>query len=283
MKSFSCLCLIGLMVSGCSCTPETPGTNKPKTSNVACVVIGMETSQRFGNCPGCEKDSSLMAKLFRDDYGYPVTLLQSEQATRVNVIVAIQDAIRKTPEDGLFILYYSGHGGQELLNTYNTEEPLGADKEDEYLCLYDTYLLDNEIWQLITRCKGRVFCCFDACHSKTMFRSVLPEYCMRQGSGVPLSMTPKVQSRGGFSLKTRAIPLGKDNFRMLCWGGCQEAEYSYGSTFGGVMTNKILDNWKKDRTYRQVWNLVVQAVTAEQPTQHPEATQYGSGFDLVFR
>lgn len=282
MKSFSYLCLIGLVVSGCSCTPETPSTDDPRTPAVSCVVIGMETSQRFGSCPGCEKDSSLMAKLFRDAYGYPVTLLQSEQATRVNVILAIQDAIRKTPEDGLFILYYSGHGGQELLNAYNTEEPEGADKEDEYLCLYDTYLLDNEIWQLITRCKGRVFCCFDACHSKTMFRSVLPEFCLRQGWGQPMGIS-NVRSRGGFNLKPMAIPLGNGSFRMLCWGGCQEAEYSYGSTFGGVMTNKILNNWKKDRTYRQVWDLVVQAVTAERPTQHPAATQYGSGFDLVFR
>lgn len=283
MKSFTSLCLIGLMVSGCSCTPETPSTNEIRASNVTCVVIGIETSQRFGNCPGCEKDSSLMAKLFRSDYGYPVTLLQSAQATRLNVINAIIDSSNKTPADGLFILYYSGHGGQELLSNWSTQEPEGADKEDEYLCLYDTYLLDDEIWELLKRFKCRVFCCFDACHSKTMFRSVLPEYCLRQGSGVPLGIKPKVQSRGGFSLKTRAIPLGKDSFRMLCWGGCQEAEYSYGSTFGGVMTNKILDNWKKDRTYRQVWDLVVQAVNAEQPTQHPEATQYGSGFDLVFR
>lgn len=268
-------------LTGCVEIPQDDPA--PKTSNVTCVVVGMENSQRFGACPGCQRDADSMAELFRTKYGYPVTLLKSALATRINVINAIIDAVRKTPEDGLFILYYSGHGGQELLSNWSTQEPEGADKEDEYLCLYDDYLLDDEIWELLGRCKGRVFCGFDACHSATMYRSVVPDYLLRKGVGVPLREPATVKSSGRFNLKPRAVPLGTDALRLLCWSGCQEKEYSFGGTFGGVLTNQILANWKADRTYRETWNLVAQAVTAEQPTQHPQATQYGSGFDKVFR
>ena len=32
--------------------------------------------------------------------------------------------------------------------------------------------LDDEIWEIVSKCKGRVFMYFDACHSATMYRSV---------------------------------------------------------------------------------------------------------------
>ena len=270
-----------LCVSGCVDIPDDP-VPEVRSSNVVCVVIGMETSQRFGACPGCKKDSDGITALLRSKYGYPVKLLQSEAATRTAVINTIIAAADSVPADGLFILYYSGHGGQENLADWSTSEPEGADKDDEYLCLYDDYLLDDEIWELLNRCKGRVFCGFDACHSATMFRSIGPEIAQRAGKAVPLA-SYLVKSSGRFNLKPRALPLGTESFRMLCWSGCQEREYSYGGTFGGVMTNAILENWDRDDTYKSLWTKVETAVRLEQPTQHPQQTQYGTGFDKVFR
>lgn len=270
-----------LCLSGCVDIPDDP-VPEIRSSNVVCVVIGMETSQRFGACPGCKKDSDGITALLRSKYGYPVKLLQSEAATRQAVISTIISSADSVPADGLFILYYSGHGGQENLAGWSTSEPEGADGDDEYLCLYDDYLLDDEIWELLNRCKGRVFCGFDACHSATMFRSIGPEIAQRAGKAVPLA-SYLVKSSGRFNLKPRALPLGTESFRMLCWSGCQEREYSYGGTFGGVMTNAILENWDRDDTYKSLWTKVETAVQLEQPTQHPQQTQYGTGFDKVFR
>ena len=278
---FASTCLLGVL-PGCVEVPQER-EQETRRSNVTCVVIGMEVSQRFGSCPGCRKDSDRMASLLRERYGYPVKLLQSEAATRLAVMSEIRKAVSEVDESGLFILYYSGHGGQEYLNGLNTSEPSGADSKDEYLCLYDDYLLDDEIWETLSKCRGRVFCIFDACHSETMFRSVVPEFVLRRGYGSALGRADEVRSSGGFSLKPRAVALERGGLRMLCWSGCMEKEYSYGGITGGVMTNAILDNWKRGKTYSGLWLGVVKSVQREQPTQHPKSTQYGSGFDVVFQ
>ena len=289
-KLFTITAVVCAFLTGCTdvsvnSQPDTTSDTQTvsRTSGVSYVCIGMETSARFGDCPGCKKDSNRMNALFRDSYGYTGVLLQSENATRATVAKAIATAVASTPADGLFILYYSGHGGQENLSGWNTSEPDGADSEDEYLCLYDSYLLDDEIWKLISSCKGRVFCCFDACHSQTMFRSISSDISVANArEAIPLEV--KMVKSSGFNLKPRAMALDADNdFRMLCWGGCKEAEYSFGSNTGGVMTNYILKYWNADKSYSALWSLVMSGVTKDQPTQHPVATQYGEGFGKVFR
>lgn len=252
-----------------------------RTSSVSYVCVGMETSKRFGACPGCKLDSDRMNSLLKNTFGYGGVLLQSENATRRSVAEAINKAVLSTPEDGLFIFYYSGHGGQEKLDWGNTE-PDGADSEDEYLCLYDSYLLDDEIWKLISKCKGRVFLCFDACHSQTMFRTITYDIALEKGEAVPLDET-FVPSREGFVMSPRGIALDADSLRMLCWSGCMEAEYSYGSTKGGVMTNAILAHWRPGIGYDELWKTAVVEVAVKQPSQHPTVTKYGTGFEEAFR
>jgi hypothetical protein len=241
----------------------------------------METSKRFGSCPGCKYDSDRVNNLLRSQFRYKGVLLQSEAAKRDVVVKAINDAVMATPSDGLFIFYYSGHGGQENLNSPNTSEPSGADDADEYLCLYDTYLLDDELWDIISKCKGRVFLVFDCCHSQTMFRSISSDIAIARGLAVPLE-SKEVKS-SGFDLKPRAIALDAASFRMLCWSGCLEKEYSYGSKNGGVMTNSLMNRWKKGMSYDVLWNKILSDVKMLQPTQHPKATQYGTGFKEAFK
>lgn len=253
-----------------------------RTSSVSYVCVGMETSSRFGSCPGCAIDSYRMNDLFKNTFNYKGVLLQSESATRNAVLTAIRNAVSATPQDGLFIFYYSGHGGREFLNSSTTVEPQGADAADEYLCLYDTYLLDDEIWDTITKCKGRVFLVFDCCHSQTMFRSITVDFSLAQGLAIPLDNSVPMVKSTGFELKPRAIALDSEGLRMLCWSGCLEAEYSYGSSRGGVMTNAILKYWKRGISYDELWKLVVEAVTDEQPTQHPASVLYGTGFIKAF-
>ena len=284
MKKIIFIALMTLaFTTGCKDGTTTPTdvSNTARTSTVTYVCVGMEKSKRFGECPGCKYDSERMDKLFRDTFGYKGSLFQSEKATRDVVVRAIKDAVKATTEDSLFIFYYSGHGGQEYLGSPNTSEPSGADEEDEYLCLYDTYLLDDEVWNMISKCKGRVFLIFDCCHSQTMFRSVATEVSIARGLGVPLE-NKMVKSRG-FNFKPRAIPLETDSLRMLCWSGCLEKEYSYGSSRGGVMTNSMLARWSNGMSYDNLWKYIETDVNKAQPTQHPKATQYGTGFKEAFK
>lgn len=271
------------LLVGCTDVVDTPSDGQSsRTSTVSYVCVGMETSARFGSCPGCKLDSDRMHQLLGKTFGYSGVLLQSAQATREAVTTALRDAIAKTAEDGLFIFYYSGHGGREFLSSAATSEPAGADGADEYLCLYDKPLIDDEVWGLITACRGRVFLVFDCCHSQTMFRSVESDIMLAKGLAIPLEQ--HIVTSTGFSLKPRAVALGTDEeLKMLCWSGCLEAEYSYGSSRGGVMTNSIMSRWRNGMSYSDLWAMVVKDVSRTHSTQHPSATQYGGVFKEAFR
>ena len=161
------------VVSGCLNTGNPPnGDAQVSPANVRYLCVGMESSKRFGSCPGCEKDATSLSHLLSSKLGYTGDTLVSSQATKASVVDKLKRGVESTPEDGLFMFLYSGHGGQEKLGGAERD---GSDNYDEYLCLYDTYMLDDEIWEIVSKCKGRVFMYFDACHSATMYRSVSSE------------------------------------------------------------------------------------------------------------
>lgn len=207
-----------------------------KTSSTYAVVIGMEYSKFAGSCPGAKLDSNRMYSLL-SKYTQNCVLLQDEKATRSNVRSAIENGISKS-ENGLFILYYSGHGGSDPFPDTGIEE---KDGKDEYLCLYDVYMRDNEIWSLISKSKGRVVLLADCCHSRTVWKS------------------PK------FTL-ANAIPLGasyneEGPISMQCWSGCPDNTYSYGSETGGQFTNALLRHFNASMTYDELWNKIEQDST----------------------
>jgi hypothetical protein len=244
----------------------------------------MEVSKRFGECPGCQSDAVYLSSLM-DGLGYKGTLMISSEATKAAVVEKLKEGIDSTPEGGLFLFFYSGHGGQEYLGG---KEPDGADREDEYLCLYDSHMMDDEIWIIVSRCKGRVFLYFDACHSATMYRSVASDLKVSSGDkpvavalGADLVRSKGFTFRPGRFSEARALSLDgkKSGPRILCWSGCREAEYSFGSFRGGELTLAVAANWKKGVSYDGLWSKVSSWVNSSQKTQHPVQTCIG-GFSV---
>lgn len=286
MKTIKILAVAAIVAcAGCiDDGPEVPVEPSGAKTNVTAryLCVGMETSRRFGSCPGCALDARNMTSLLSNSFGYAGDTLISGQATKTAVVEKLKAGIASTPEDGLFLFCYSGHGGQEYIGG---KEPDGADSPDEYLCLYDTYMLDDEIWEIVSKCKGRVFLYFDACHSATMYRSVASDgVAMFVGEARAMEGSNVVKS-SGFTFRPEkfvgAQAMGVDSrnsVRMLCWSGCREAEYSYGGTNGGVMTRGLNSGWRKGITYSALWPMIVKYVHREQPTQNPTQTVIGSGF-----
>ena len=287
------LAVASVMLAGCTKpvnAPQEQGAETTKTntpaqvqtaSKVSFLCIGMEYSKRFGECPGCELDSKRLTTLLGSKYGYKGETLVSASATKSAVVERLKKGIEQTPEDGMFMFLYSGHGGQESLGG---KEPDGADRKDEYLCLYDTYMLDDEIWEIVSKCKGRVFLYFDACHSATMYRSVASDLNVAGSGGKPAAKAlggDLVRSSGFTFHPERFVGAqamwsdGKPLFRMLCWSGCKESQYSYGGGAGGVMTSALVRNWEKGMSYSLLWGRTRRDVIAEQPTQIPIQTLVG--------
>jgi hypothetical protein len=275
------------LLAGCVKT----GANVPQISTgsdvkASYLVVGMEHSGRFGDCPGCELDARRITNMIKSQ-GYSGETLVSDKATKSDVVKKLKAGIESTPEDGLFMFFYSGHGGQEYLGG---KEPDGSDRQDEYLCLYDTYMMDDEIWDIVSKCRGRVFLYFDACHSATMYRSVKSELAAkkdpRKASALavnPDEVEKMIQRAKGFTfrpekfIKASAMVLegARPSARILCWSGCEEAEYSYGGKKGGTLTICMLANWKSGITYDALWSKTRANVLEYQPGQHPVQTVVG--------
>lgn len=273
-------------ISGCISGTNTQA-QPSQGGSASYLCVGMEYSQRFGDCPGCKVDATKMSDLMKGKMGYRGEVLISAEATKDAVVKKLKEGIESTPEDGLFLFFYSGHGGQEFLGG---KEPDGADRDDEFLCLYDTYMLDDEIWEIVSKCRGRVFLYFDACHSATMYRSVASERKMKDlGTGatalavniVDLAVTTGFTFRPERMVKARASSLGRavQSPRILCWSGCKEREYSYGGSNGGTLTTAVVYCWQRGRSYESLWESAVKLVNAmQQGAQNPVQTRVGDGF-----
>ena len=225
-----------LSAGGCDLTVNNNGNSEPASTNTTAtttcaVVVGMENSKFAGSCPGAKYDSDRMYKLIAQ-YTDDIVLLQDSAATKTAIVNAMKKGVEKSG-NGLFIFYYSGHGGSDPFPDTGIEE---TDGRDEYLCPYDTYLRDNEIWSIISKSKGRVFIMGDCCHSRTCFRA--PKLTLK--TAIPLAAT--WTESGAIS--------------MQCWSGCPDDTFSYGSSTGGKFTNAFLKYYKSGITYDALWSQI---------------------------
>lgn len=248
-----------MLCSIVGCNPDNDTKPEPKSTNTYVVVVGMETSQFAGSCPGAGYDADRMHKLL-SAYTPNIVLLKDAAATKANVVSAMTKAV-ESAKDGLVIICYSGHGGSEPF--YNTGKD-EVDGKDEFLCLYDTYMKDNEIWNIISKSNGRVFMYYDCCHSQTMYRNV--------GFKVnpPLAWDHNLNEQQKFS--------------MLCWSGCPDDTYSYGASNGGQFTNALLRHFDASKSYEAIWNDIKTDKTLR-AYENPQSTSLGNGFNgkTIFR
>lgn len=213
---------------------------------ISSVSVGVEDSMAFGQCPGAKIDAINMHNILKT-YSQDSILLLDKKATRDNVSQFLNSRVDISD---LVIMFYAGHGGQRSFSRFSENED---DGKDEFLCLYDTYLLDNSIWKVVQRAKGKVFLIFDCCHSETMFAVPNP-------------------------FKASINPKGYENVNMLCWSACAESKVSYGSLAGGSFTNTFLKYYDKDKLYYDIWNEIRNDEELKK-SEIVKCTQFGEGFE----
>jgi len=89
-----------------------------------------------GELLACEADAKDMAEIAKSK-GFSVKTLLTRSATRKNVIKELSKAATTLKSADIFMLSYSGHGGQ--VPDRNKDED---DYQDETWCLYDGELID---------------------------------------------------------------------------------------------------------------------------------------------
>lgn len=202
-----------------------------------------------GNCPGTDVDANNFAKLCNDN-NIPYVKIENEQCTGRNIIELWKSCVSNLdPNNGLFIFYYSGHGGQ----VYSSTEKDGL---DETLCLWDGQMRDDTVWQLLNIVPKtcRIFMVTDCCNSGTNFQ--LPYNLKR-------SLDKKLKSRS-------------QEPNLLHYGGCNDGESSYGSIRGGVFTNYLKKYYDNKLSYIDWFETCLEHMKYE--TQKPTFMETGTSF-----
>lgn len=270
-----------LILMGCSTTPPAPSPAPPipAGTHALSLHIGLNSvdPRRYANwsgyLPDCELDANNLEGLARSR-GFTTVKMLTQQATSENITEFIHSAAQSLKAGDIFLLTYSGHGGQR--RDANGDEDDGW---DETLCLWNRMLSDDEIAILFGAFKPgvRVVCFFDSCHSGTVSRSA-PIPKRKDGKQSTSRRAPQAfceandrEFKDHFALvKEASKPIRKRGkgirANILTLGGCQDHQESQSTGNGGAFTLSVLNHFTKAQSYRELHQLCVQALP---PTQIP--------------
>ncbi|MGE4586402.1 MAG: caspase family protein [Mangrovibacterium sp.] len=220
-----------------------------------------------GSLNACENDARDM-ECIAVQQRFQTSLLLREQANRNELIGAVKQAAAELQPGDIFLLSYSGHGGQ--LPDLNGEEP---DGQDETWCLFDGELLDdelNELWGGF-REKVRILVISDSCHSGTIVKEannsqlIFSEYTPRFMDN-QFALATYSRNRDfydGLLQRKKGIPGEEIRASIILLSGCQDNQYSYDGAFNGAFTGALKRVWnggKFNKNYRvfhrQIQNLL---------------------------
>lgn len=236
-----------------------------------------------GELAGCENDARDM-RTVAERLGYQASTLLTGDATSVAVQGAVRAAAEAMEPSDVFLLTYSGHGGQvpDRNRDEATLDPLEVgeypDAFDETWALYDRQLVDDELWAMweLFPAKARVVVVSDSCHSGTVTRftpaALNPRPATRR---MPLDVEADDYARrrdvyDGIQAHTpgRDTVDGRLASTVVLLAGCQDNQLSYDGPVNGAFTGRLLQVWDQGRFVGSLSRLV-KAVRAGMP---PEQT-----------
>ena len=256
-----------------------------------------------GDLNACENDANDMASITKSK-GFKTTTLLTKQATRQAVIDHVTEAASELKAGDIFMLSYSGHGGQ--VPDQNGDEEDGL---DETWCLYDGQMIDDELAALWPKFAAgvRIIVFSDSCHSGTVtkFREyeqlfqlnavntadaqmwkmgfeelITPPARPRERPvaspvrAMPLKIVNATfqKNRAFYEKLGKAIPSQKESEKatsctVLLISGCQDNQLSADGPMNGLFTAKLRYVWDSGRftgDYRDFHKAIVRNMPSSQ-------------------
>lgn len=234
-----------------------------------------------GELLACEADALDLAEIAQS-VGFSADILHTQAATRAKVTGKIIRAAETLAPGDIFLLTYSGHGGQ--LPDLNRDE---ADAQDETWCLYDGELVDDEIYHMLGKFRPgvRLLVLSDSCHSGTVVKVAYYEAKGRLWgvTGVPQQvryryLPPQVAQRTyrnnkkfyDHILQDPTLREARDAVRasVLLISGCQDNQFSQDGAYNGLFTGTLLQVWNGGK-FKGDYRMFHRAINRRMP---PEQT-----------
>ena len=247
-----------------------------------------------GELIACENDANDMADIAKTR-GFVVTKLLTKAATRAKVIARIKKAAQLLKGGDVFLLSYSGHGGQ--LPDKNSDED---DAVDETWCLYDGELVDDELNMLFGKFKPgvRIAMFSDSCHSGTVAKAAYYQ-AMALSSKEPNAkryrFMPSEVAQRTYSanrafydriLKDKALKESRDRVKasVVLISGCQDNQLSMDGDFNGLFTAHLLNVWNDGKfkgSYRKFHRAIVKQMPPDQTPNYYRVGAADPTFDAL--
>jgi metacaspase-1 len=250
-----------------------------------------------GPLAACEFDAKDLAAL-ATSRGIKPTVLLTKKATRAGVLQGMRAAAKTLQAGDLFVLSYSGHGGQ--MPDGNADE---TDGQDETWCLFDGQLIDDELYFELSQFAAgvRVLVLSDSCHSGTVTRDqppppppagqqprLMPDAVGRRVYAQHKAFYDKLQravaaaarkayvdpdaalATVGSAQATQATQLvGAFKPAVILISGCQDNQTSMDGAHNGAFTEQLLKAWHHG-TFKGSYTSLHAQIRAKMPaTQTP--------------
>ena len=243
-----------------------------------------------GDLNACEADAEDMAAIAKNKK-YKVTTLLTGAATLAQVTKEIEDAAKALKKGDIFLLSYSGHGGQ--LPDLNSDE---EDSQDETWCLFDGELVDDKLYALLSKFATgvRVLVFSDSCHSGTVTKMAFYHGTADTRSFVALDSTEKVRFRNmppDVALRTyrankafydpiltdKSLKKAANSVKasVLLISGCQDNQLSADGAFNGLFTGTMLRVWNEGKFKKDYSKFHRSIVGRMPPDQTPNLFRVG--------
>lgn len=248
------------------------------------LMVGINAYQYVNGLSGCVNDIVDAKAQILDKYGFAeanTTTLLDGQATRVNMLGALEKLVAESQPGDFLYFHYSGHGAQ-IPDTNGDEK----DGRDEILCPVDAraangkisnIIVDDEINTILGKLKPGVgfFMVSDSCNSGTIDQGL-----DRKARGITLPANIKNVTPLKANLKAMASFQSRvDAGKYTIITGCQETQTSadahINGRWNGALTYCLLETLKvggpemtyaawhratatelKNRRYSQIPNLL---------------------------
>lgn len=207
-------------------------------------------------------------------HGFEATGLLTDQATRTNLLEGIRNAAEQLQEGDVFLLHYSGHGGQE-------QDPIGVSPASriETLCLYDGELTERELRTALSAFRPgvRVYVISDSCHSGGLAKASPGQMIVANARKGKVKAMPQAARKQ--PLYVSSLPKANLRAPALIFAACQPNEVSWDTENGGAFTTNLLTAMLENPqlTWAQLCAKTTQYIADWGYDQHPRIDLIGPG------
>lgn len=136
--------------------------------NYHALVIGNNDYKDLPKLKTAVSDAETVAEVLKSSYGFEVRLLRN--ATRADIIIALDDYRKTLTEDDNLLIYYAGHGILDYSSERGYWLPIDASPDTQVSWVSNATITDT----LKAMSAKHVMLVVDSCYSGTLTRSVKP-------------------------------------------------------------------------------------------------------------